>query len=244
MPGFPTRLLALRFRCEWLVFTALGMQLVVVVPVVPGLPSQEQLALRAGSYVAVAAFLALNVRLRRPSPAAEVIFEPAPAPVVTPPPPAIAGQWPAASPPAVAVLNEALPPLMVNVDGARRWIADVVDAGPLVVVVSVEPRDARRDALMAAVRKAGVRVILVSRSPAAVQMFGAPAGGVFVIDCGCRLRLAFAAARPGEWIAPATVISRVRRLAPGDGGLRAGPPGSPLPSSQTNRGRWSHPRTG
>ena len=95
-------------------FTALGMQLVVVVPVVPGLPSQEQLALRAGSYVAVAAFLALNVRLRRPSPAAEVIFEPAPAPVVTPPPPAIAGQWPAASPPAVAVLNEALPPLMVK----------------------------------------------------------------------------------------------------------------------------------
>ena len=46
----------------------------------------------------------------------------------------------------------------------------------------------------------------------AFDTLSAECGGVFLIDRGCRLRLAFAATEPGEWIPASMVLSRLRRL--------------------------------
>ncbi len=74
---------------------------------------------------------------------------------------------------------------------------------------------------MLALREAGVATTVVSRDGAghtytcalAFEALAAEHGGVFLIDRGCRLRLAFAATEPGEWIPASIVRSRLRRLA-------------------------------
>ncbi len=93
-----------------------------------------------------------------------------------------------------------------------RTLADLIADGPLVLILSSTARDARRDALVGALRGGGATVE-VCDSAAAREELGAPVGGVFVIDRDGRLRLAFAPARRGAWISPTTVLSRLRRLA-------------------------------
>ena len=91
----------------------------------------------------------------------------------------------------------------------------------MVLVLTVAAQDADRDAVVLALREAGVATTVVSRDGAghtftcglAFDTLSAAHGGVFLIDRGCRLRLAFAATQPGEWIPASMVLSRLRRLA-------------------------------
>jgi hypothetical protein len=133
---------------------------------------------------------------------------------------------PEADPPARLVatvaMNGVVGPLeLVAPSGNRRWLREMVEDAPVVLVLTVAAQDADRDAVVLALREAGVATTVVSRDGAghtftcglAFDTLSAVHGGVFLIDRGCRLRLAFAATQPGEWIPASMVLSRLRRLA-------------------------------
>ena len=123
--------------------------------------------------------------------------------------------------PAVAMNGVVGPLELVAPSGNRRWLRETVEEKPVVLVLTVTAQDAERDAVVLALREAGVATTVVSRDGAghtftcglAFDTLSAEHGGVFLIDRGCRLRLAFAATRPGEWIPASMVLSRLRRLA-------------------------------
>lgn len=160
---------------------------------------------------------------------------------VTVPPLMVEGQWPVAERPVLVavpapepentrelpkptpvVMNGVIAPIeLVAPAGRRRWLRELVEDGPIVLVLTVEGQDADRDQLVLALRDEGVDVVVVSLDGAghtytcalAFEALAAERGGVFVVDRGCRLRLAFAAQTPGEWITASIVRSRLRRLA-------------------------------
>ena len=124
--------------------------------------------------------------------------------------------------PTPVVMNGVIAPIeLVAPAGRRRWLRELVEDGPIVLVLTVEGQDADRDQLVLALRDEGVDVVVVSLDGAghtytcalAFEALAAERGGVFVVDRGCRLRLAFAAQTPGEWITASIVRSRLRRLA-------------------------------
>jgi hypothetical protein len=138
--------------------------------------------------------------------------EPAPALALVPP----------VAPGGPPALNDVLPPLeLVSPGGGRRWLRDLVLDRPLVLVLSTTGRDPIRDELVGTLADEGVTSAVVTADGAghtyasvlAFEALDAPHGGVFVVDCACRLRLAYTALAPGEWLPASTVRSRVRRLA-------------------------------
>ena len=161
--------------------------------------------------------------------------------LATPVPPVMVdGQWPVVERPVLAAvpvladvegaanrkpvpvaMNGVIPPFeLVAPAGRRRWLRELVEDGPIVLVLTVESNDAARNELVLALRDDDVEVVVVSLDGAghtytgalAFESLAAPRGGLFVVDRGCRLRLAFAADRPGEWVPLSTVQSRLRRL--------------------------------
>lgn len=157
-----------------------------------------------------------------PQPAERPAVVPAVAPVLSAvPEPSPEPEAPMRIVPAVAMNGVVGPLELVAPSGNRRWLRETVEEKPVVLVLTVTAQDAERDAVVLALREAGVATTVVSRDGAghtftcglAFDTLSAEHGGVFLIDRGCRLRLAFAATRPGEWIPASMVLSRLRRLA-------------------------------
>ena len=164
----------------------------------------------------------------------------APVPPALPPPVPLAaaplGEWPvgrrpaaveapptpiAPAVPASIPMNGVVPPLeLIAPAGRRRWLRELVENGPVVLVLSVNGGDDERDALVLELRDEGIGVAVITPTgdghsytcPLAFETLVAPHGGVFMIDRGCRLRLAFAATEPGQWIAASIVRGRLRRM--------------------------------